>query len=82
MTVEPNEDLTIEKQDYAKILFELSRARNIDRDTETEFTCICERAWCGDVAQYIVELENKLAITEQQLDMMKEDINAKRRDNV
>lgn len=53
---------TIEwKQDYANIMFNLSR---YDKETashvESEYIAICERAWCADVAHYIVELENKL----------------------
>ena len=53
---------TIErKQDYAKVMFNLSR---YDKETashmENECIAICDRVWCADVAHYIVELENKL----------------------
>lgn len=53
---------TIErKQDYGKILFNMSRYNpNNASDNETPFITICERAWCADVSQYIIELENKI----------------------
>lgn len=55
---------TIErKQDYAKILFNLSRYNsNCISDGETPYIAICERAWCANVSQYIVELENKIML--------------------
>lgn len=43
-------------QDYARELFNLSRSEDKSLVTEVE------RAWCGDVSQYIVFLENEVRI--------------------
>lgn len=42
------------KMDFARICYELSRSDN------GRLTCQVERAWIGQVGQYIVELENKI----------------------
>jgi hypothetical protein len=47
------------KQDYSKILFELSRSDEpIKR--EDAFTVVVGRDWCGDVSRYIADLENEI----------------------
>lgn len=44
----------VKAQDYAQVCFELSRSDN------GELTCEVERAWLGDMARYIVELETEV----------------------
>jgi hypothetical protein len=44
-------------QDYAQVLFNLSRWKEHDGNGTT---VDIERAWAGDVAVYIAELENKI----------------------
>lgn len=66
-TIEENDNNVIvfdtieRKQDYGKILFNMSRYNpNNAGEMETPFITICERAWCANVSQYIIELENKI----------------------
>ena len=44
-------------QDYALVCFEISRSISNENGTS-----IVENAWMGDVAAYIVQLENKIKI--------------------
>lgn len=46
-------------QDYADVLFGLSRINTADvLNGDNRLVVRVERAWCGDVANYITELEN------------------------
>lgn len=49
----------IRKQDYAQILFELSRSAE-PMKREDAFTVVVGRDWCGDVSRYIADLENEI----------------------
>lgn len=46
-------------QDYAQILFNLSRVNNTE-EKALVFTAMVARDWCGDVARYITDLENSV----------------------
>jgi hypothetical protein len=55
------EETTFEGEDFAKTLFEISRSE------DNKLTYLIERLWAGDVARYIVDLENKIAFLEDSI---------------
>lgn len=58
--MDPDEEITTRgffKQDYGQIMFNLSRWSGSLADGNA-VTVEIERAWAGDVAGYITELEN------------------------
>lgn len=58
-------------EDYSQVLFNLSRWKEHDGNG---FTVEIERAWAGDVAVYITEIENKIKTLVRLLGLARESV--------